>query len=170
MDLPGRVVKTFDRMVLSLGRRLTRRSRVKELEGLPAMPLVAEPLPEERRPTGLSRAKSVAAGFVLVAVASTGGAFVGHEWGQGEEVEASPQAMAQAPADPGGLVGLAENVCEARAEAARAELVRNEAGPDPDGGLSTMMVGMSELEECRAELELESAELKAQEVRDQFED
>lgn len=140
--------KTFDRVVLALNRRLTRRSRQRELPAPAA-------LPEERRGGGLRRkTATVTAALVLAIGAGTGGYWIADS--QEPEQLGAAQVGAPVPA-----------VCEARADAARAEL--RESG-DPDGGFASMMVGMAEGDECRAELELKAAELRSEAVRDRVED
>lgn len=112
-------------------------------------------LPDDIRSGGVSRLRKVAAGAVLVVAATTSGTLVGYGWGQ---EEAAPGAGARA------LAGPVSEACHARADAAQAELAR-EKGIGPDDGVASLLVGAAEVEECRAGLGLEAAEVRSQAVR-----
>lgn len=140
------MVRSFDRAVLALNRRLTRGRRTR---ALPPSPTTAA-LPEERRSGGLRRRSAgVVAALVLTGGAATGGYWVA-------EVRQTDEPAAAQIGEP------LPAVCEARADAARAELDDRRVGE-----LGSMMVGLAAADECRAELELEGARLRSEAVSDQ---
>lgn len=111
----------------------------------------------------LPRLRKVAAGAALAAVLA-GGA-VGFGFHQGYEAAETETAEIRAPEDLGGMPGAMEDLCRARAEAAVVELAREE-GVDPDEGIAALLVGRSEIQECRAEAALDAAELRARAMSD----
>ncbi len=150
------LIRATDRPILALLTAGRQRRRKRELL---ALGVQVEGLEPTKMGT-LARGRRLAAGAVLVAAAATGGTWAGYGWGhEAGELEA---AASEAPLELGGLPGWADDVCEARGEAAAAELFRDEGGADPDGGLSSLIVGAAEAEECRAEQQVRVARLLAE--------
>lgn len=147
------VIRAADRPVLALLAAGRRRRRRRELLALGVRIEALEPT----RTGALARGRKLAAGAVLVAAAATGGTALGYV--QGHEAGELEAAGPSAPADLGGLPGTMEDLCRARAEVAAAEAVRDEGGGDRDGGLSSLIVGAAEAEECRAEQQARVARL-----------